>query len=180
MHKPKCSPPTRRYAQTLAKQHVHTSRRAVTECVDCPSRVETFCDDQMDLRQSGRRFGNHDDLVSVLLPLATKKDWIKYVDESYNVMTSMLEVNSTHSQRDLIDALHTLSPTPAFSKSAVLAVLGAVTEILGWKLEGGSPTKAKHKILDAKAVLFLLMCFQTTGSDLVAACHVTANLRSDR
>ena len=40
---------------------------------------------------------NHDDLVSVLLPLATKTDWIKYVDESYNVMTSMLEVNFTHS-----------------------------------------------------------------------------------
>ena len=115
------------------------------------------------------------------------------MDESDNVANSKLDVNSSHSQRDMIDALHKLSPTLAFSKSTVLAALAAITEIKGWKLEDDSATEAMHKILGAKlrnmcrqvsqAVVFVfLMCFQTVGSDLVPACHArpTLCLRSDR
>ena len=57
-----------------------------------------------------QRFGNHDDLVFVLLLFATIRSWIKNLDESDNVANSKLDVNSIHSRRDLIDALHKLSP----------------------------------------------------------------------
>ena len=78
-----------------------------------------------------QRFGNHDDLVSVLLPFATERSWVEFLDDSDNVANSKLEVNSIHSQRDMIEALHKLSPTLTFSKSTVLAALAAVTEIKG-------------------------------------------------
>ena len=42
-----------------------------------------------------QRFGNHDDLVSVLLPFATKRSWIKYMDESDNVINSKLSIPFT-------------------------------------------------------------------------------------
>ena len=100
-----------------------------------------------------QRFGNHDDLVSVLLPFATKRSWIKYMDESDNVANSELDVNSIHSQRDMIEVLHKLSPTLAFSKSTVLAALAVITEIKGWKLEDDSATEAMHKILGPRLSL---------------------------
>ena len=72
------------------------------------------------------------------------------MDESDNVINSKLDVNSILSQRDLIEALHKLSPTLAFSKSTVLAALAAITEIKGWKLEDDSATEAMHKILGSR------------------------------
>ena len=71
-----------------------------------------------------QRCGNHADLMSVLLPFATKRSWIKYMDESDNVMNSKNDVNSIHGQRDLIEALHKLSPTLAFAKSIVSGSVG--------------------------------------------------------
>ena len=90
-----------------------------------------------------QRFGNQDDMVSVLLPLATRRSWIKYMDESDNVINSKLDVNPIHSQRDLIEALRKLSPTVAFSKSNV-------SEIKGWKLEDNCATEAMYKIFGAR------------------------------
>ena len=97
-----------------------------------------------------QRFGNHDDLVSVLLPFATKRSWIKYMDESDNVANSKIDVNSIHSQRDMIEALHKLSLTLAIPKTTVLAALATITEIKGWTLEDDSATEAMHKILGAR------------------------------
>ena len=125
----------------------------------------------------------------VLLLFATKRSWIKYMDESDNVINSKLDVNSILSQRDLIEALHKLSPTLAFSKSTVLAALAAITEIKGWKLDE-SATEAMHKILGARLrnmcrhvsqAEFFSMCFQTVGSYLDPAYHArpTLDLRSD-
>ena len=115
----------------------------------------------------------------LLLPFATKRSWIKYMDEFDNVINSKLDVNSILSQSDLIEALHKLSPTLAFSKSTVLAALAAITEIKGWKLQDDSATEAMHKILGARAeehvpsrlagCVVLLMCFHTIGSDFVHA-----------
>ena len=95
-------------------------------------------------------FGNRDDLESVLLYFATKKSPIKYMDESDSVVNSKLDVDSIHSQRDLIEALHKLSPTLSFSKSTVLEALAAITVTKGWKLEDDSATEAMHKILGAR------------------------------
>ena len=126
-----------------------------------------------------QRFGNHDDLVSVLL-YATKRSWIKSVDES---------LNSIYSQRDLIEALHKLSPTLAFSKSAVLAALSAITEIRGWKLKDDSATEAMRKILGARlknvcrhvsqAVLFFDV-FPNYWFWFGSSMSWKANFRSDR
>ena len=81
------------------------NRRAVTEFVDGPSYVGNFAmtDGPAPKRQ---RFGNHVDLVSVLLLVATKKELDQVQD---NVMNSKLDVNSIHGQRDSIEALHKLS-----------------------------------------------------------------------
>ena len=115
------------------------------------------------------------------------------MEESDNVANSKLDVNSIHSQRDMIEALQKLSPTLAFSKSTVVSASAAITEIKGWKLEEDPATEAMHKILGARlrkmcrhvsqAMVFVFsMCFQTVGSDLVPACHArpTLYLRSDR
>ena len=72
------------------------------------------------------------------------------MDESDKVANSELDVNSMHSQRDMIEALHKMSPTLAFSQSIVLAALAAITEIKGWKLEDDSATEAMHKIFGAR------------------------------
>ena len=73
-----------------------------------------------------------------------------YMNESDGVMNSKFDVNSIHSQRDPIEALHNLSPTLAVSRSTVLAPLAAITEIKGWTLEDDSATEAMHKTLGAR------------------------------
>ena len=83
--------------------------------------------------------------MTVLLPVATKWSWVKYMDESDSLMNSKLDANSIHSQRDLIEALHKVSPTLAFSKSTVLAALPDITEIKDWKLGDDSATEAMPK-----------------------------------
>ena len=72
------------------------------------------------------------------------------MDESDKVANSELDVNSMHSQRDMIEALHKMSPSLAFSQSSVLAALAAIMEIKGCKLEDDSATEAMHKILGAR------------------------------
>ena len=66
MHTLDYSPPARRYAQTFVT-NTQKNRRAVTEFVDGPSRVEkiVMTDGPAPRRQC---FGNHDDLVSVPVP----------------------------------------------------------------------------------------------------------------
>ena len=101
------------------------------------------------------------------------------MDESDNVINSKLDVNSILSQRDLIEALHNLSPTLAFSKTTVLAALAAITEIKGWKLERRLCDRSHAQKLGRKAeehvpsrlagCVVLLMCFHTIGSDFVPA-----------
>ena len=150
MPTPSCSPPTRRYAQTLVTNtHTHINRRVVTDFVGGLSCVENLVMTD-GLAPKRQRFGNHDDLVSVLLPFEKKRSWIEYMDESDNVINSKLDVNSILRQRDLLEALHKLSPTLALSKSIVLEALAAIMEIKGWKLEDDSATNAMHKILGAR------------------------------
>ena len=113
--------------------------------------------------------GNNDVLVSMLLPVATRRSWIQYFDEFDNVMKFKVRVKPFHGQHDRVEELQKSSPTLAFSKSGVLAALAAVTEMKASKLEDDSATDAMHKILGAslrnmgrhvsQAVLFIFLCF---------------------
>ena len=81
----------------------------MTESVDGPPCFENFVMTD-GLAPKRQRFGNHDDLVSVLLLFATVMSWTKYMDESDSVINSKRDVNSIHSQRDLIEALTSCLP----------------------------------------------------------------------
>ena len=84
------------------------------------------------------RYGNRDDLVSVLLPFATNRSWIKYMDESDSV-NSQLDINSFHSQRGTSQVVsHAGIFTEnclGFSKlSAVVALLCVICQIFVLKV----------------------------------------------
>ena len=121
----------------------------------------------MDLRQSGNALETMTIWCHCCFLSQRKGVGSSFLDDSDNV-GQLQARRQVHSQpRDMIEALHKLCPTLAFSKSTVLAALAAITEINCWKLEDDSATEAMHKILGLRLRNMCRHVSQAVGKGLL-------------